>query len=194
MTQEDADLFVEAMQTEVADHELQNHWIIVYCSTVPRTAKPIQTIWSFKHKQHPDGTLVKHKARLCAHCGMQHWGTNYWETYSPLVNMVTVCLILLLTQIYKLDPKAIDFVLAFPQAEVDVFIWMHLPISFQVDTENESKSYILKLNKSLYGLKQASLNWFKKLKQGLIDHGFHPSAMDPCLSHTYMTVSLSAIQ
>jgi hypothetical protein len=44
-----------------------------------------------------------------------------------------------------------------------------------------SQCYILKLNKSLYGLKQASLNWFKKLKQGLIDRGFHPSAIDPCL-------------
>ena len=85
---------------------------------------------------------------------MQQWGTNYWETYSPVVNMVTVRLILLLARIYKLDSKAIDFVLAFPQAELDVDIWMYLPIGFQVDTDNESKqSYLLKLNKSLYGLK-----------------------------------------
>jgi hypothetical protein len=85
--------------------------------------------------------------------------------------MVTVHLILLLAQMYKLESKAIDFVLALPQAELDVDIWMYLPFGFQVDTENESKCYILKLNKSLYGLKQASLNWFKKLKQGLIDRG-----------------------
>jgi hypothetical protein len=50
MTQEDAHLFIEAMQKEVADHELQNYWTIVHCSAVPRTAKPIQAIWSFKHK------------------------------------------------------------------------------------------------------------------------------------------------
>jgi hypothetical protein len=112
---------------------------------------------------------------------MQQWGTNYWETYSLVVNMVTVRLILLLNRIYnKLESKAIDFVLAFPQAELDVDIWMYLPIGFQVDTENESKCYILKLNKSLCGLKQASLNCFKKLKQGLIDRGFHPSAINPC--------------
>ncbi len=166
----------------MADHELRNHRTVVHCSTVPRTAKPIQAIWSFKRKQCPDDTLVKHKARLCAHSGMQQWGTNYWETYSPVVNMVTESLILLLAQIYKLDSKAIDFVLAFPQAELVVDIWMYLPIGFQVDTENESKCYILKLNKSLNGLKQASLNWFKKLKQGLIDHGFHPSAINPCLN------------
>ncbi len=96
MTQEEAHLFVEAMRKKVADHGLQNHWIIVDCSTVPITAKLIQPIWTFKRKQHPDGTLVKHKeARLCAHGRMQQWGINYWETYSPVVNMVTVRLILL---------------------------------------------------------------------------------------------------
>ncbi len=84
---------------------------------------------------------------------MQQWGTNYWETYSPVVNMVTVCLILLLARMYKLDSKAIDFVLAFPQAGLDANIWMYLPIGFQVDMENESKqSHLPKLNKSLYGL------------------------------------------
>jgi hypothetical protein len=88
--------------------------------------------------------------------------------------MVRVHLILLPAQIYKLDLKAIDFVLAFRQAELDVNIWMYLPIGFYVDTENDSKSYNLKLNKSQYGLKQASLNLFKMLKQGLIDRGFHP--------------------
>jgi hypothetical protein len=124
---------------------------IVHCSTVPRTAKLIHAVWSFKHKQRPDGTLAKHKARLRAHGGMQQWGTNYWETFSPVVNMVTVHLILLLSQIYKLDSKSIFFVLAFQQAELDVNIWMYLPIGFQVDTENESKRYIFKLNKSLYG-------------------------------------------
>jgi hypothetical protein len=111
---------------------------------------------------------------------MQHWGTNYWETYSTVVNMVTVCLILLLAQTYKLDSKAINFVLTFLQAELDINIWMYLPIGFQVDTENESKRYILKLNKSLYGLNQASLNWFKMHKQVLIYCGFHPSAINPC--------------
>jgi hypothetical protein len=76
MAQEDAHLFVEAMQKEVADHELQNHWTTVHCSTVLRTLKPTQAIWSFKHKQRPEVTHVKHKARLCAHGAMQQLGTN----------------------------------------------------------------------------------------------------------------------
>jgi hypothetical protein len=35
MTQEDATLFVGAMQKEVANNELQNHWTLVHRSTVP---------------------------------------------------------------------------------------------------------------------------------------------------------------
>ena len=99
----------------------------------------------------PDGTLNKHKARLCAHGGMQQWGDNYWETYSPVVNMLSVRLLLSLAKIYNLDSKAIDFVLAFPQADLDVDIWMYLPIGFQVDGQTEADSdrrYILKLNKN----------------------------------------------
>ncbi len=61
---------------------------------------------------------------------------------------------------------------------------MYLPIGFQVDgsTETDSETkYILKLNKSLYGLKQASFNWYEKLKTGLMDRGFTPSKIDPCI-------------
>ncbi len=144
----------------MADHELQNNWTIVHHSTATRTAKPTQAIWSFKRQQ---------------------WGTNYWETYSLVVKLVTVCLILLLAQIYKLDSKAIDFVLALPQAELDVDIWMYLQIGFHVDTENESKSYILKLNKSLYGLKQASLNWFKKAQTRFNQPWISPISNQPLL-------------
>ncbi len=69
MTQEGAHLFIEAMQKEVADHELRNHWTIVHRSTVPITAKTIQAIWSFKCKQRPDGTLdIKLDCVLVAEC------------------------------------------------------------------------------------------------------------------------------
>ena len=79
---------------------------------------------------------------------------------------------------------AIDFVLAFPQADLNVNIWMYLPIGFQVDGQTEedsNKYYILKLNKSLYGLKQASYDWHEKLKEGFENRGLKPSEINPCL-------------
>ena len=184
MKEEDKMDFVTAMEKEVDDHESREHWSIVRRNTLPKDAKPIKAIWSFKRKRRPDGSLLKHKARLCAHGGMQRWGDNYWETYSPVVNMLSVRLLLSLATIFKLDSKAIDFVLAFPQADLDTDIWMYLPSGFQVDGETEDDStryYILKLNKNLYGLKQGSYNWYEKLKKGLTDREFVPSKIDPCL-------------
>ena len=184
MKQDDKMNFVEAMEKEISDHEERSHWSIVTRSTLPKSSKPIKAIWSFKRKRKPDGELLKHKARLCAHGGMQQWGDNYWETYSPVVNMLSVRLILAIAKIHKLDSKAIDFVLAFPQADLKEDIWMQLPIGFQIDGQTEADSdrhYVLKLNKSLYGLKQASFNWYEKLKTSLEDRNFKPSEIDPCL-------------
>ena len=182
MRQPDRQEFIKAMAKEVGDHEERGHWELVLRSTLPEGVKTIKAIWSFKRKRFPDGSLNKHKARLCAHGGMQQWGENYWETYSPVVNMLTVRLILAIAHIHKLESKSIDFVLAFPQAELDVDIWMELPIGMcpEIDETNKNR-YVLKLKKNLYGLKQASFNWFDKLKTGLMDRGFKASQIDPCL-------------
>jgi hypothetical protein len=182
MRQDDRADFIKAMIKEVEDHEGRDHWELVLCSTIPKGIKTIHAIWSFKRKRFPDGTLNKHKARLCAHGGMQQWGENYWETYSPVVNMLTVRLILIIAHVHKLDSKSIDFVLAFPQADLDVDIWMELPRGMVPDHDETNKHlYVLKLKKNLYGLKQASFNWFDKLKTGLMDRDFKPSQIDSCL-------------
>ena len=61
---------------------------------------------------------------------------------------------------------------------------MHLPIEFQVDDQTESDSdnqYFLKLNKNIYGIKQVSFNWYKKLKKLIVNREFNLSAIDPYL-------------
>lgn len=183
MKQDDWPMFVQAMEKEIDDHESRNHWSLVPRASLPRTAKTIKAIWSFKRKRFPDGTLNKHKARICAHGGMQEWGENYWETYSPVVNMLSVKLLLVIAKIHGLESKSIDFVLAFPQADLDVDVWMELPVGFDPEgiSQNQSRQFVLKLNANLYGLKQASFNWFEKLKQGLLDRNFVPSKIDPCV-------------
>jgi hypothetical protein len=78
-----------------------------------KNQKSIKAIWSFKRKRFPEGCLSKHKARLCAHGGMQRWGKTYCETYLPVVNMISVKLLLVMAKIHGLELKTIDFVLVF---------------------------------------------------------------------------------
>jgi hypothetical protein len=173
--------FVKAMVNEVGDHESRDHWTLTKRCDLPLGTKTIMSIWSFKRKRYPDGTLNKHKARLCAHGGMQTWGQNYWETYAPVVNWASVRILLAVAKIHGLSSKSIDFVLAFPQADLEVPVFMELPLGFDAPDSQNRKHYVLRLNKSLYGLKQAGYNWFAKLSNGLEDRGFVPSSVDPCV-------------
>ena len=84
--------------------------------------------------------------------------------------------------IHKLKSKSIYFVLDFPQAGLDVDSCMKLPIGFVTNEAayGESCSYVIKLNKCIYSIKQAYLNWYEKLRDGLIARTFMPSVIDPC--------------
>ena len=77
-----------------------------------------------------------------------------------------------MTERLQLSTQAIDFVLTFPQTDLDVPVYMELPAGTVLEGKNNSSSaYVLKLNKSLYGLKQGSFNWHKKLKDVLLARG-----------------------
>jgi hypothetical protein len=181
LKQEDRDLFVDAMEKEISDHSRREHWEIIPRSLMPDDMKTIMSIWSFKRKRLPDGQLSKHKARLCAHGGMQQWGVNYWETYAPVVNWISVRFLLIISEIAGLDTKALDFVLAFPQADLDTPVYMEIPIGIAIDGIDQNRAYVLRLKKSLYGLKQASNNWYSCLKTALENRGFKESLADPCV-------------
>jgi hypothetical protein len=177
--QNDSAKFIQAMVKEVDDHVSRDHWTLYPRSAMPAGTKTILSIWSFKRKRLPDGTVTKHKARLCAHGGMQTWGVNYWETYAPVVNWLSVRTLMTLSILHDLDARSVDFVLAFPQAELTHDVWMELPSGFDIDG---SKAYILKLNKNLYGLKDASHTFWLLLKEGLEARGYTTqSCTDSCV-------------
>ena len=179
LKQEDAKEFAKAMIKELDDHTKRGHWMLVERSTIGN-AKTIQAVWSFKRKRRPDGSLLKHKARLCAHGGMQVHGETYWDTYAPVVSWMSVRIMLTFAELNELYTRSIDFTLAYPQADVETTIYMEIPKGI---TASEG-DHVLKLIKNLYGLKQAGKTWFDYLTKGLEDKmGFTASAIDPCIFH-----------
>ena len=181
MKLDDRSEFIKAMLGEVDDHFEREHMELVPRARAGNN-KLIRLVWSFKRKRLPNGELLKHKSRLCCHGGMQQWGVNYWETYSPVVNWMSVRLMLTMSLLHNLQTKSIDFVLAFPQAPLDVEIFAHLPQGFKALPGLNEHSTILLIKKNLYGLKDAGLKWFEHLKSGLVNQmGFSQSDVDPCV-------------
>ena len=95
------------MIKEVEAHEAISHLTLMKNSEVNNKhtnkdgkIKTILSIWYFKHNIFLDGRLTKHKSILCAHGVMQQWGANYWETYAPVANWISVKSLLSITSIH----------------------------------------------------------------------------------------------
>ena len=113
---------------------------------------------------------------------MQQWVVNYWETYAPLVSWISARSLLVLSELSGLESKTIDFVLAFPQAELDIPVYMELLIGMEVSgAEGDKRQPALCLKKYFYGLKQALVKWHSMLKTGLDLRAFKESVADPCV-------------
>jgi len=159
--------------------------------TLPPRARLLSSIWSYRRKRLPNGVLSKYKSRLCVNGKEQSFGRDYWETYAPVAAWPTIRLLLYLSTILNLHTRQVDYTSAFPQADLDVPVYMRVPQGWYVDSSgklaqhNNSKyqdtTHYLKLKKNLYGCKQAARNWFKMLSAGLRAEGFIQSTTDSCL-------------
>ena len=137
--------------------------------------KVISSVWAFKVKRFPDGSIKKLKARLCARGYEQRHGQDYFKTFAPVVQWLTVRLILVVTIILGLENKQIDYTAAFVQAPIDTDVYVEMPRLFS------TKGKVWKLRKSIYGLKQSPRNYFLHMKSKLEELGFRQSVADPCL-------------
>jgi len=69
---------------------------------------------------------------------------------------------------------------------------MKLPAGFIIPgrtlTDEDRKNYVLKLEKNLYGQKQAGRVWYLHLKKNLLKIGFKPSKIDECVFYYGKTI------
>jgi hypothetical protein len=133
--------------------------------------KILSSVWAFKRKQQIDTRRVyTHKARLNIHGGQQTYGVNYWEIISPVVNLFSIRLGMPFALIFDWYTRQIDFVLAFPQADVVYDLFMELPREIIFERVDRS-THRVKHIKNLYGQKQAGRIWKDYLVKGLEDWG-----------------------
>jgi hypothetical protein len=161
----------EAMQSEIDALESNNTWTLTH---LPPGKTPIGCKWEYKIKHRADGSIERHKAHLVAKGFTQCEGLDYFETFSPVAKMTTVRCLLALTAIHNLRLHQLDVNNAFLHGDLDEEVFMQLPLGFA----SKGETRVCKLNKSLYGFKQALRQWFSKFSTTLIQHSFIQSKAD----------------
>ena len=103
------------------------------------------------------------------------------NSYSTVVQWATVRLVLIFQCILGLQIQSIEFKNSFDQAYIPSGgpFFIELPRYFKSD--GGQGDVFLRLNKSLYGQSEASLLWYEKLRNGLLERGFVMREVDPCL-------------
>ena len=85
-----------------------------------------------------------------------------------MAKLTTMKLLLALTTINKWYLKQLDVNNAFLHGDLNEEVYMILPQGMQVAKSGQ----VSKLQRSLYGLKQANIQWYARLSSFLISHGY----------------------
>lgn len=130
----------------------------------------------FKKKKNDDGEVVKHKARLVARGFNQEPGIDYGATWAPTLKGKSLRLGLALSARPSRRLAQLDIKTAFLNADVHEDIYVYAPAGMDVGDDE-----VLKLNKALYGIKQAPYEWNTNINNYFLYLGFRQCKKDPCI-------------
>ncbi|CAL2274238.1 unnamed protein product [Prunus armeniaca] len=161
----------EAMDSELAALADNHTWTL---TPLPPGKFPIACKWVYKIKHRADGSVERYKARLVAKGFTQTEGLDYHETFSPTAKMITVRCLLAIAASQHWVIQQLDVHNAFLHGDLHEEIYMSPPPGLRRQGEN----LVCRLHKSLYGLKQASRQWFAKFTEAILAAGFIQSKAD----------------
>jgi histone deacetylase 1/2 len=134
--------------------------------------------WVFKVKRKVDGTIDRYKGRLVAKGYMQRYVIDDEDTFSPVVKIATVWLVLSIAVSRGCCLRQFDVQNSFLHGILEEEVYMKQPPEFE---DKDKPHYVCRLDKALYGLKQTPKAWYSRLSLKLIELGFKPSKSDTSL-------------
>jgi transposase InsO family protein len=165
MSSPDSDKWSEAATLEYNTLVENGTWEIV---ELPAGKQAIGSRWVWKVKHNSDGTIERYKARVVAKGYLQCPGFDYTDVFAPTYRPAALRLVLALAALKDLELRSVDISSAFTYGDLDEEIYMEQPEGFHQGGPN----MVCKLKKGLYGLKQASRQWNKKIHSVLVSIGF----------------------
>ena len=120
---------MDAMKDELSSMDKNSMWELVY---LLHGRKAIGNKWVLKVKRKTNGSIDKYKACLMAKGFTQRKGIDYDETFSPVVRVASIRLILAIVAQLDLELYQMDVKTAFLNGELDEEIYMSQPMGFEV--------------------------------------------------------------
>ena len=136
----------------------------------------ISAKWVYSWKVNELGHVVRAKARLVARRFARREGIDVFETFSPCPSVASIRLLAAIACEFGWDLCHFDAEQAFVQSKLDELVFIRLPPGC-----GEISGKVVKLGRSLYGLRQSSRTWHNYLMRGLKHLGFESCAADACV-------------
>ncbi|KAL9273839.1 Retrovirus-related Pol polyprotein from transposon TNT 1-94-like protein, partial [Drosera capensis] len=171
--------WIDAMNDEIKSMSDNDVWELV---SLPEGVKPIGCKWIFKTKKDSEGNIMRFKARLVAKGYTQKEGIDFKETFSPVSSKDSFRIIMALVAHFDLKLHQMDVKTAFLNGDIEETIYMQQPENF---VSGDPKKMVCKLKKSIYGLKQASRQWYHKFNNVISSFGFEPNIAYDCIYHKF---------
>ncbi|MBW0504584.1 hypothetical protein O181_044299 [Austropuccinia psidii MF-1] len=141
----------------------------VWTPVMRTNQKVIKTRFVFDVKQSGIGQKgIRFKARLVARGFNQQQGVDCFQTYAPTASMSSLRLLLALGVKNGWRMECFDISGAYLHSPLDEDIYVEAPIEIRPDLEGK----VMKLQKAMYGLKQAGRCWWLHFKSILVELGF----------------------
>nr|GEY34252.1 zinc finger, CCHC-type [Tanacetum cinerariifolium]GEY34253.1 zinc finger, CCHC-type [Tanacetum cinerariifolium] len=150
-------------------------WVM---ADLPLGCKIVGSKWIFKKNTDMDGIIHTYKARLVAKGNTQLYGVDYEETFSPVADIRAIRILISIAAYYDNKIWQIDIKTTFLNGYLDEDIYMVQPEDF-VDPNHPKK--VFKLQRSIYGLKQASKSWNKRFDGEIKKFGFDQNLDESCV-------------
>ena len=146
----DSEKWLDAMRSEMESMYTNQVWNLV---DPPKGINPNGCKWVFKRKIDMDGNVHTFKGQLVAKGFKQIHGIDYDETFSLVAMLKSIRVLLAIAAYHDYEIWKMDVKTAFLNGNLFEDVYMTQPEGF-VDPKDATK--ICKLQKSIYGLKQAS--------------------------------------
>lgn len=167
--------WLTAMQEEYRALMANQTWTLV---PRPARANIVSGKWLFRHKMRSDGKLERYKARWVVRGFSQCLGSDFDETFSPVVKPATIRAVLTVAATRDWPVHQLDVNNAFLHGHLQEQVYCQQPAGF-VDAGRPHD--VCLLSKSLYGLKQAPRAWFDRFASFIRTIGFTPTKSDVSL-------------